>query len=98
VYNVPGWSWQEPETTIADPPFQIPTGGGFNFTCEWNNPGTDSVGFGESATDEMCFFWAYYYPARAGSPHVCIHTDQVAGGFDLCCPGNALCNTLSSRF
>ncbi|MFO0685434.1 MAG: hypothetical protein U0234_25470 [Sandaracinus sp.] len=94
VYDVSGWSWQEPETVFADPPFTIPAHGGFSFTCEWMNGSDQQVGFGESANDEMCFFWAYYYPAVPNAPHVCIHTDQVAGGFDLCCPGNPICNQI----
>ncbi len=98
VYNVPSWSWQEPDVVVSDPPFVLPANGGFNFTCEWNNPTNTAVGFGESATAEMCFFWAYYYPAHAGAPHVCVHTDQIAGGFDLCCPGSPVCAMLSSRF
>ena len=32
--------------------------------------------FGESANNEMCFFWAYYYPSKGA--YVCVHTD--AGG------------------
>ncbi len=97
VYNVAGFSWQEPEVVSFPTPFQIPAGGGFNFTCDWENPTADNVGFGESANDEMCFFWAYYYPARPNAPHVCVHTAQ-AGGHDICCPGDALCSLISSRF
>ena len=41
----------------------IPDGGGFRFTCSWNNTSDTTVRFGESAEDEMCFFWAYYYLA-----------------------------------
>ena len=33
------------------------------------------VRFGESANDEMCFFWAYYYPSHG--THVC---GTIAGG------------------
>ena len=51
----------------------------------------DAVGFGESANDEMCFFWAYYYPSVG--PKVCAHTDQL-GGLNACCPGDALCEYL----
>jgi hypothetical protein len=76
----------------ADPPFEIPAGGGFRFTCEWNNTSGQSVGFGESANDEMCFFWAYYYPSQGA--FVCAHTDQIPGGFNLCCPGSPLCSML----
>ena len=62
VYDVPGWLWSEPETVIHDPPFSIPQGGGFRFTCEYNNVGEQQVGFGESASDEMCFFWGVLLP------------------------------------
>jgi hypothetical protein len=92
VYDVDGWIWSEPETVYHDPAFQVPSGGGFRFSCAWNNLSDQPVSFGESAEDEMCFFWAYYYPS-AGSL-VCAHTDQVPGGYDLCCPGNALCSQL----
>ena len=67
VYDVPNWKWSEPATVKHTPPFTIPTGGGFRFTCTWHNPESDPaakpVQFGESANDEMCFFWAYYYPS-----------------------------------
>ena len=92
VYDVPGWRWDEPATVYHDPPFQVPAGGGFRFSCEWNNLSDERVSFGESANQEMCFFWAYYYPSRGA--FVCAHTDQVPGGFDLCCPGSPLCSML----
>jgi hypothetical protein len=92
VYDVQDWNWDEPATVYADPPFEIPSGGGFRFTCEWNNLSSQAVGFGESANDEMCFFWAYYYPSVGA--YVCAHTDQVPGGYDLCCPGNPVCGML----
>jgi hypothetical protein len=91
VYDVKDWLWSEPATVYHDPPFTVPQGGGFRFTCSWNNKGDTQVKFGESANDEMCFFWAYYYPSKGA--RVCAHTDQV-GSFDLCCPGNALCSQL----
>ncbi|NUP08597.1 MAG: hypothetical protein HOW73_21320 [Polyangiaceae bacterium] len=92
VYDVDGWKWDEPATVYLDPPTVLPQGGGFRFTCDWNNTSAETVGFGESANDEMCFFWAYYYPSKGAK--VCAHTDQVPGGFDLCCPGNDLCNQI----
>jgi hypothetical protein len=92
VYNVPGWTWSEPATVFQDPPFSIPAGGGFKFTCEYENTGKDTVGFGESANDEMCFFWAYYYPSHGAK--VCIHTNTAGGsaGIDFCCPGSSYCS------
>jgi len=92
VYDVPGWQWSEPATVVHDPPFTVPQGGGFRFTCDYNNMGANHVGFGESANDEMCFFWAYYYPSQGA--YVCFHTTQIGGGYDLCCPGNSLCNLI----
>jgi hypothetical protein len=92
VYKVPDYVWSEPPTVYHDPPFQIPAGGGFKFTCSWDNQSPSEVGFGESANDEMCFFWAYYYPSKGSL--VCAHTDQVPGGYDLCCPGNNFCSQI----
>lgn len=83
VYDVPGWLWSEPATVFHNPPFSIPAGGGFNFTCSWNNTSTRTVRFGESAEDEMCFFWAYYYPNKGS--RVCV-TTRLFGGVSLCCP------------
>jgi hypothetical protein len=89
VYNVPNWLWSEPATVVSDPPFQVPPNGGFRFTCTWTNTTTTGVHFGESANQEMCFFWAYYYPSKGA--RVCVHTDRLQGGLDFCCPGNAAC-------
>jgi hypothetical protein len=86
VYDVPNWLWSEPATVQHDPPFSIPSGGGFHVSCSWNNTSASTVKFGESANDEMCFFWAYYYPSKGGAK-VCAHTDQTGGaGVDACCP------------
>jgi hypothetical protein len=92
VYDVPSWQWNEPATVYHDPPFTLPEGGGFNFTCSWNNFSSQTVSFGESANQEMCFFWAYYYPSQGA--YVCFHTDKVVGGIDACCPGSQLCDYL----
>jgi hypothetical protein len=78
VYDVPNWIWSEPATVVHAPAFTVPAGGGFRFTCTWHNPESDPaaapVVFGESAEDEMCFFWAYYYPSHGTS--VCLHSER----------------------
>jgi hypothetical protein len=77
VYDVANWTWSEPATVVHDPAFTVPSGGGFRFTCDWFNPapaGSPPVTFGESAEDEMCFFWAYYYPSHG--TQVCLHSEQ----------------------
>jgi hypothetical protein len=91
IYDIPDWDWDEPETLYFEPTHVINSGGGFRFSCSWENLGDSSVGFGESTEDEMCFFWAYYYPSRGA--FVCFHTEQ-AGGLDICCPGNMLCDLI----
>jgi hypothetical protein len=96
VYAPAAFEWDEPETQTHKPEFKIPTGnqGGFNFKCTYTNTTNQTVGFGESATDEMCFFWEYYYPSQGA--HVCVHTEQF-GGLDLCCPdaGAQICDMVT---
>ena len=88
IYAPEDFQWDEPETFYHDPPMTMPEGGGFRFSCSWKNFSDETVGFGESVDDEMCFFWAYYYPSQGAQ--ICFHTDQL-GGNDLCCPDNPLC-------
>jgi hypothetical protein len=92
VYDVPGWNWAEPKTVFPASPFSVPAGNGFRFTCTWNNTTGQTVSFGESATNEMCYFWAYYYPSKGAK--VCFHSDRINGGLDACCPGSNLCGML----
>jgi hypothetical protein len=93
VYDIPDFKWDEPRTVQQDPPFTIPAGGGFTFSCSYNNTSSSTVTFGESATKEMCFFWAYYYPSKGA--RVCFHTKRLGGTpVDTCCPGGSLCDYL----
>jgi hypothetical protein len=96
VYDVQNWLWSEPATVQASPPFSVPPNGGFRFTCDWNNTTDNTVQFGESAKDEMCFFWAYYYPSQGA--RVCAHTERFNGGLNICCPGPSLfCTYIESK-
>jgi len=56
--------WNDAPVAYFDPPLEFGEGEGFRFRCSWNNTTDGPVWFGESATAEMCFFWAYYYPSR----------------------------------
>ena len=93
IYNIPNWNWAEPTTARMDPPISLPEGGGFRFTCEWDNTTDNEVKFGESANNEMCFFWAYYYPSHGSK--VCFHSDKISGGINVCCPGDILCGLVN---
>ncbi len=95
VYAPSPFEWNEPLTETHKPEFELPAGqGGFNFKCTYTNTSASNVGFGESAKDEMCFFWAYYYPSNGA--HVCVHSDNY-GNVDVCCPeaGPTICNMLT---
>lgn len=105
VYNPASFNWDEPETIYHDPPFDLPTAGGFRFSCDYVNTSNQTVGFGESANDEMCFFWLYYYPSKGAK--VCAHSDQFnpPDGVDVCCPATdgdpisaAACRYLQNNF
>lgn len=96
IYSPDPFQWAEPATVTHSPEFQVPSGmGGFHFKCEYHNTSNQRVQFGESANDEMCFFWAYYYPSQGS--HVCFHSNQF-GNADVCCPdaGPQLCNQISN--
>jgi hypothetical protein len=96
VYNPPNFTWNEPPTQQQNPDFAVPAGGGFDFTCTWFSNNGQTVKFGEKATNEMCFFWAYYWPSQGSK--VCVHTDQVGGGYDACCPGDSACSLIEAGF
>jgi hypothetical protein len=99
VYAPQPFSWSEPETTTHVPEFSVPRDGGFEFECSYTNTGTQTVKFGERASDEMCFFWAYYYPSQGS--RVCFHTEQYGGanGLNVCCPGDPnICGLIQQMF
>jgi hypothetical protein len=105
VYAPAEFAWSEPPTERHETAFVVPVGGVFDFTCDYYNPTAQTVKFGESATDEMCFFWAYYYPSRGA--HICVHSTQVnpPDGVDVCCPAppgdqlsKFICDKLAEEF
>ena len=64
--------WAEPPLYRLSPELSFNGTNGLSFQCEWNNTTDGTVSFGESANDEMCFTWMYYYPSH---------------GFDICIGG-----------
>jgi hypothetical protein len=99
VYNPMPFQWAEPATATFATPFAIPQNGGLDITCSWTNTGTATAKFGESANDEMCFTWMYYYPSQGSK--VCMHTNQYGGasGINVCCPSSdSLCGLIAQHF
>ncbi|HRE91144.1 MAG TPA: hypothetical protein PK095_18625 [Myxococcota bacterium] len=85
--------WDEPPVSYFDPPLFFENGGGFNYTCSWNNTSNRRLGFGESANQEMCFFWAYYYPSQGY--RLCVSPGTIGDGLagdEVCCPGHWVCD------
>lgn len=90
LYDVTNFSWEEPETIMLEPFQKIEANSGFSFECSWDNQSGKKIKFGEGVNDEMCFFWAYYYPSKGA--RVCVHSEQAPTvATDLCCPGSELC-------
>jgi hypothetical protein len=64
--------WQDPPLGLFSPPIsygpapdgEVLSTDGLAFECNWQNPTTNTVSFGESINDEMCFLWQYYYPSQ----------------------------------
>lgn len=92
IYDPPKFAWNEPPVVYPDPPVVVPSGGGFHLSCSWNNTTAKTITFGESANDEMCLFYTYYYPNRGSVG--CAYTDQIGGGTTFCCPGDAICSMI----
>jgi hypothetical protein len=67
LYAPAQYNWDSPTLEQLSPPVQVPSGGGFVLQCDWNNTTSSTITWGESALNEMCFFWAYYYPRKSVS-------------------------------
>jgi hypothetical protein len=56
--------WSNPSWKLLSPMVSFNGKSGLTFQCDWTNTTTQSVSFGESALDEMCFVGGYYYPSK----------------------------------
>ena len=68
-------NWSDSPLYRVDPPIQFGGENGLSYECEWFNTSDKPVGFGDSALDEMCFVWLYYYPSH---------------GFEFCIDGTCI--------
>ncbi len=60
-------NWSDPPLTTFSPALHLADGEGFHLVCNYNNTTGRTIEFGQSVDDEMCFMWAYYYPAPLGT-------------------------------
>ncbi len=77
-------NWSDPPLTLFDPPITFAAGEGLHLNCHYQNTSNQRVTYGESVGNEMCFLWAYYYPAPRGV-HICAK-GYMANGAVLCWP------------
>ncbi|MBA3460504.1 MAG: hypothetical protein H0T46_11115 [Deltaproteobacteria bacterium] len=50
------------QTVLAFAPIQLNVGDTITNECTWHNPGSTTVGYGESSTTEMCYALMYRFP------------------------------------
>ena len=55
--------WSNPPLYRLEPEISFNGENGLSFQCDWENPTDQLITFGESALQEMCFLWMYYYPS-----------------------------------
>lgn len=60
------YSFEEQLNYRVDPPVQLQAGDLVRAACSYDNPGPNTVVFGDSSDDEMCILGLYRYPARGG--------------------------------
>jgi hypothetical protein len=56
--------WSNPSWKLLSPMVSFDGKSGLTFQCDWTNTTTQTVSFGESALNEMCFVGGYYYPSK----------------------------------
>jgi hypothetical protein len=56
--------WANPPLYRLNPEIDFGGQNGLAYQCTWNNTTGQAVTFGESALQEMCFLWMYYYPTQ----------------------------------
>jgi hypothetical protein len=56
--------WANPPLYRLNPEIDFNGQNGLAYQCTWNNTTGQVVTFGESALQEMCVLWMYYYPSK----------------------------------
>jgi hypothetical protein len=95
IYPAEGapFTWDEPPVERFDPAMTFDGSQGFRYRCSWDNTTGEELGFGESARQEMCFLWAYYYPSQGY--RLCVSPGSIGNGVagdEVCCPGHWVCD------
>jgi hypothetical protein len=87
IWSTPDYE-SDTEHKFADPVL-MPKGTGFRFQCDYDNPTSNTLRFGEKATDEMCILFSTYWETGTTpvAPQFCvmlnIDSDGVARRGDV---------------
>ena len=65
LVSVDSWRFDNQSQHLHDPPVVLRSGDALVTTCEYTNPTTRAVTFGERTEDEMCFNFVTAYPIDA---------------------------------
>ncbi|MCC6996331.1 MAG: hypothetical protein IT370_17100 [Deltaproteobacteria bacterium] len=56
--------WDNPPFLQFTPELKLGPTEGLRWSCKYRNTTSRTIRFGESADQEMCFLWGFYYPSR----------------------------------
>jgi hypothetical protein len=74
VFDSTNWEHPTPQTWSASPFFSF-TSGKLTYQCEYVNPNSYQIKYGDSVTtQEMCMAIGYYFPAVDGTGHLCLNS------------------------
>ena len=59
LVDIPRWDFHWQNQYFRRTAVQVPRTGGLHLTCTWDNPTANTVTWGESTSDEMCFAFVY---------------------------------------
>jgi hypothetical protein len=65
--------WSNPSWSLLAPQYDFNGKNGLSYECSWTNTTDQTISFGESALDEMCFVGGYYYPSKGRGLDLCIN-------------------------
>jgi hypothetical protein len=72
LYEEKDWSEPHPRAYPYNPPATLHAGTHITFSCDFQNPTTSTLTFGQSAeTNEMCILHGMYWPRMAASAEQC---------------------------
>jgi hypothetical protein len=70
--DIPVWDFGDQQVTFQDPIVRVSPGDGIRVRCNYRNPESYPVTFGENSEQEMCFDFLMVYPIRNVRRPICV--------------------------